>query len=169
MEEGRMCHLCQCTRNTRHLWLVSIKQSSQMLGCLWASYLRVEPGKSCCSHSRFQWSELVCSCWAWTPADVLFSKAPDKALLSPMALLPICGLERLLLLLSFLISSTFHLLFSLTDFNMGACRVWFSLQCQVPPGQPESLQQRAKHPALPRRWWGRFALIMLINALDAVE
>lgn len=26
----------------------------EMLGFLWDSYLRVEPGKTCCSHGRFQ-------------------------------------------------------------------------------------------------------------------
>lgn len=136
----------------------------EMLACLWMSYLRVEPGKSCCSHSRFQWSEPLS-----TPADVLFSKAPDKALLSPIAFLPICGLQRLLLLLSFLISFTFHLLF-LRQFLSGGSAVSDSL-CNVRHHLGNlRVRSRGQHPAVPRRrWWGRFALIMLINSLDAVE
>lgn len=111
----------------RHLWL-SAKQSSERRWVVWASYPRVEPGKGCCSHSRFQWSErLAAGAKAWMPADVLFSKASDKGLLSAMALLPIYGLEY------YLSCSFLHLLCS-DSFSRGGSVVWFSLQCQAPPG-----------------------------------
>lgn len=120
-----------------HLRLVTLCKAVQreMLACLWASYLRVEPGKSCCSHSRFQWSELL-SAAAWAPADVLFSKAPDQALLSPSA-----GYKDYFSCSPFSFPPPFISSFLLQLVARGFCLVWFSLQCQAPPGQPQNCQE----------------------------
>lgn len=143
----------------------------EMLGCLWASYLRAEPGKSCCSHSRFQWSELLSAAAGHERLRMFsFLKHLTRHCWAQWHCFPSAVYKDYFSCSPFSFPPPFISSFLWQFLTRRLCRVWFSSQCQAPPGQPESSQQRAKHPALPRRrWWGRFALITLINSLDAVE
>lgn len=111
--------------------------------------------------------------------DLHLCEAPDKAEPSWMALLRGHGLKRLTLFPSFLflLPPSFHLpslhllvFFLFFFFRPTVRRVLFSHQCHLPPGRPESLHLEARCPALAgRKWWGIFALIMLINSSEAVD
>lgn len=168
MEEGRRRHLCHCAKNTPPLTCICKADQREMLGCLSASYLRLEPGKSCCSQSRFQWSELL-SAAAGHQRPRMFSFPKHLTRHRWAQCHFFCGLQRLLLRLSFLLSSTHHLLFSLTLFNVRVtpCLILFAMSGTTWATWAFAAEGKASQPR--RRRWGRFALIMLTNSRDAVE
>lgn len=92
---------------------------------------RGDPGKACCSRSRFHHPQRVviivplCSDWTWTPVDLHLSEAPDKAELSRMGLL--CSYGGKETSSTALFPPPFHLFFfHLTDFRRNSPRLILS-------------------------------------------
>lgn len=105
------------------------------------SYLRVEPGKTCGSHSRFHHPQQLVIIAPPSAArfSLLYSIWQDSAEPNGTSLWPWAKETTSPALFSpFLFLSS--PLFSPDSLYAGLCHVWFSLQCQTPPGQPESLQ-----------------------------